>query len=431
MVAKKLTVNDPLSWTKSHAIAFAGLVLLSLCSSFTVRAAQPSHAHSALPEGAGLTLAAAIDATLTNYPRTLELDARAAESQAWVARGRSWLADRPQASFRYQSDRSGSDNGLQEYEAGVQLPLWNWGARKAVRQLGDQMSIETSLASLALRWEIAGVLRVALWDIAIAENEHELAEQSLASLWRLAKSIERRHELGDVAIIDVLLAQSSHLEAQTALNEATAAVLDAQRAFRSVSGLETRPAFTAEELSERSTITPQHPELALANAEVDRAEAARRVVEKTVNSGASILIGPRRERPALASGFDDSIGITVTVPIGGSSHRRTAIAGQARVAAAARAAREQSTRTLRLMLHEAMHGLDVIRQNLDASSERSLLAERHLRMAESAYEKGEMNLIDLLRIRATAYRAERQMTGLLINQKRQISLYNQAVGMLP
>jgi outer membrane protein TolC len=103
----------------------------------------------------------------------------------------------------------------------------------------------------------------------------------------------------------------------------------------------------------------------------------------------------------------------------------------ARVAAGARASLEQQKRALGLALHEAAHSLAVIRENLEAASERMELAERHQRMGESAYEKGEIELIDLLKIQTTAIAAKRQVTRLLIDEKRQTALYNQAVGKLP
>ena len=215
------------------------------------------------------------------------------------------------------------------------------------------------------------------------------------------------------------------------LIEVTAALLDAERAYRSVSGLPRRPAFLAEMLSQRDEIEPDHPALALANAEVSRTEASLAVAEKTFNTGASLLIGSRRERAAFSTAFDDSIGIAVNIPFGGSSHQRTEVSEVLRHVANARAVRSQQLRALTLDLHEAAHSLNVVRQNLAAASERTNLAERHQAMSKSAYEKGELDLIDLLKVQATAIAAKRQLTRLVIDQKRQTAFYNQSVGDLP
>ncbi len=81
--------------------------------------------------------------------------------------------------------------------------------------------------------------------------------------------------------------------------------------------------------------------------------------------------------------------------------------------------------------HEAAHGLNVVSENLEAASQRLDLAERHHVMGQSAYEKGELELIDLLKMQATVLAAKRQVTRLIIDEKRQTALYNQAVGQLP
>jgi outer membrane protein TolC len=282
-----------------------------------------------------------------------------------------------------------------------------------------------------LHWEVAGIVRQALWNVALAENDHELAEQSLETAARLVAIVERRFELGDVAERDLLLAQASYLEYQTALIEAGAALLDAERTYLSVTGLNKRPEFVAEALSDTSTITAAHPSLALADIAVERAEAEVAVVRKTGNAGPTVQIGTRRERPALGTSFDDSIGVTVNVPFGGRAHRDTQIMTEARVASATRAARNRELRMLTLEMHEAAHGLVVVRESYAAASQRLEIAERHLAMGELAYEKGEIELIDLLKIKETAIAARRHAMRLQIDEKRQMALYNQAVGELP
>ena len=391
----------------------------------------PGHAHEPLAVDPSLTLSGAVDAALADFPDTVTLAARQDEALAWDDRGNSWLADRPSLMLRYQTDRYGSNVNLDEYEAGVVLPMWNPGGRDAVQRYGDALFLESAEAGPALRWQVAGRVRTALWGVARAETDHELAEQSLDTARRLLGVVERRHELGDVAMSDVLLAQASYLEFQTALIEASAALLDAERTYRTITGLERRPAFVPESLSPAEEITDDHPALAFANAAVARADADVEVAERTVNTGTSVLIGARRERPPFGTEFDDSIGVTLNIPFGGSAHRNTEISKSARAASAARAERNRQLRELTLALHEAAHGLNVVSQNIEAASARLEFAEQHQAMGEVAYEKGELELIDLLKIQATAIAARRQLAGLTIDEKRQTALYNQAVGETP
>lgn len=394
-------------------------------------ATLPSHEHVALPVDDTLSLSAAIDIAYTRYPTTVEIQARNEQANAWKDRGASWLADRPFLTLRYQSDQWGSDKGLDEQEAGIVLPLWSWGGRSAVQTLGATMSAEAAAAEQAVRWEVAGFVRRALWNIALAENDHELSEQALEVAERLTKSVRRRHELGDVALSDVLNAESFYLEAQTRLIEVSAALLDAERIYRSVTGMERRPPFSGELVSDRHDVVPDHPALAFANSELKRAEASLLVARETAATGTSLLVGARRERPALGDVYDDSIGLTLSIPFGGSSSRRTEISAASRVAASARAAQAEQERALTMALHEAAHSLNVVRENIVTATDRMKLVERHQVMGLSAYEKGELDLFDLLKLQATALDAKRQVTRLIIDEKRQAALYNQAVGILP
>jgi len=404
-------------------------VLLEL--STATLAQMPGHDHAPLPVRDDASLAGTVELALEHYPAVIALDARVREADAWRDKGRSWLADRPSLGFRYQSDEWGPDERLREYEAGVSLPLWNPGARGAVQGLGDALELASAAANNAVRWEMAGHLRDRLWRIALAENEHELAEYALEISSRLAATVQRRHELGDVALADVLLAQAARLDAQERHIETESALLDAERAWRSVSGLDWRPPFDAELLSDLAEVGETHPALALANARLESTESALAVAEKTARTGSTLTIGPRRERPAFGQTFDDSIGISLNVPFGGTSHRRVEITAAARLAAEARAARAELLRELSLALHESAHELGVIAENLEAATERRELAERHRTMAASGYEKGEIDLVDLLKSQTTEVEARRQVTRLQIERNRQTALYNQAVGVLP
>lgn len=392
---------------------------------------ESPHLHAALPVDSELTLSSVLDTAVDQYPSRVELSARDAEAAAWVSRSHSWLSAPPALSFRYQSDRWGDDNRLEEIESGIELPIWRWGERDATRSLGEALSTEASSAAMAVRWHVAGLVRAALWDIALADNDLALAEEAFRISSRLTTIVERRHELGDVALSDALLAQTAALEAQTQLIDARASILDAERAYRSLTTLNRRPPFENEIQSTQHDIEPAHPALVFANAELRRAQARQNVRERSAKGAPSLLIGPRRERAAFGQTFDDSIGISVRIPFGGSAHTQTEVTAAGRETASVRAARNRLVRQLDLQLHEAAHQLAVVRQNLSTSNERLALADRQLTMAQSAYEKGELEIIDLLKIQSAAFAAKRQVTSLTIGQKRQTSLYNQAVGELP
>ncbi len=418
-------------------------ILLALAASVTVSIALAAdtpadelqrhgeHLHSDLQADASLTLAAALQTAFERYPSAVELEARVNEAGAWKKRGRSWIAGSPALSLRYHTDEYNHDTGLEEYESGIELPLWNWGERAATRKLGKAYSEEAALAQDALRWQVAGYLRGALWEIALAENNTRLAEQSLAIAKRLHTSLERRYQLGDVARADLLLAQSTALEKQTALLAAQAAEVDAQRAYTSLTGTGKYPKQFKESLSSKEMLDQQHPLLAFTEAELGRAQAARRYTTRAAKDNPSLLVGPRRERPGNDVVVEDSVGISLRIPFGGGAHRGTEIAAAERAVAAATAQRDRQRRELQMQLHEAEHGLHVAKAALKLATERAEIAQQHVNMGDSAFQKGEMNLLDLLKLQDNAAAALRQASRLTIEVQRNIAFYNQASGELP
>lgn len=387
--------------------------------------------HPPLPVDPALSLGDVLSHALSRYPAAGELAARTDEVDAWQSRSASALANRPALSFRYQTDRWGDDAGLREYEGGVELPLWRWGERRAARSYAGAMAVEAGAAAHGLRWQVAGLLRTAVWNVAEAERHLVTAVSAYDVAGRLAASVARRHELGDVSLGDVLLARSAHLQAETELLDVRASLLDAQRSYRALTELEARPVIEAEAQSAVAAIVSTHPALALVEAQLAGARARQTLVREGTGGSPTLLIGPRWERPALGSGYDDSIGVTLTVPLAGTSHSRTELAASGREVAAAVARRDQLRRMLTLDLHEAEHGLEVARENLQTATERADLARRHARMGRRAYDQGEMDLMDLLKVEEAAMAAQWQAARLDIEVGRQIAMYNQAVGEMP
>lgn len=416
-------------------LALAGGVAINMAWAAGAPPGEPErmgdHHHIDVSADAGVTLATALQTAVERYPAVVELNARANEAAAWSKRGRSWIAGSPALSLRYQTDAYGDDNGLEEFESGIELPLWRWGERSATKKLGKAFDEEATLAQDALRWEVAGHLRRVLWEMALTDNAVRLAEKSLAIAKRLSATLARRYELGDVARADVLLAQSTALEKETDLLEAEAAQIDAQRMYASLTGMKHYPEQYSETLSGKKKLDEKHPLLAFAEAELRRAQAAQRYTVRAAKDNPSLLAGPRRERAANDIGVEDSIGISLRIPFGGGAHRGTEIAAANRAVAAATAQRDRQRRELQMQLHEAEHSLHVVETGLKLATARAEIAEQHLSMGDSAFRKGELKLLDLLKLQDNATAAARKASRLAIEVQRNIAFYNQASGELP
>jgi len=397
--------------------------------------AQESHPHDDLDAplalSDSLTWPELIETTLIAYPQFVELAARDAAAAALMRRSRSWLSHLPSVAMRYQTDRPWDDVNLREYELGLSLPLWRIGERKAAGSLGDAASDESVAAQAALRHEVIGVLRASLWDIEQAQIDLSVAEDGLRIAQELQSVIERRYNAGELPLSETLLMGSAVLEREVAVLEASAQLVDAQRAYRALTGLDTRPARFNETLTDRESFDDTHPALMLADAELERAQAQLEVARKTAKGSPTLTIGPRREQASFSDYAADSLGVTIAVPFGGRGHADAATEAALRGAAQAEATRRGLVRNLELELHEARHSLTVIEESLELGERRAELAQRNFEMSREAFEQGEKTLQELLLSEETALLAQQAVAGLEVDRQRTIAQINHSVGVWP
>jgi outer membrane protein TolC len=410
------------------AVAAVALLLLARGG---IAGAQEAHQHVPLTVDPALDWQTLIDTTLAAHPRSGELVARAEEAAAWTARGRQWLAAAPSLYFTHLSDARIDDRDQREYDGGVELPLWRAGERAAVQSLARSAGTESDAARAALRLEVAGLVRGALWDIAAAENANAAANDAVTVASDLLRAVERRNARGELPLADVLLAQSALLERQQAVIATQAQLVDAERTYQSLTGLQRRPAKFEERRSAREDFDDTHPLLALADAAVARSRANLDLTDRAARGNPVVTVGPRRQRDALATVFNDSFAIGVKVPVGGKAHAVTQVAQQGRFVAEAEAARGTLLRRLDLDMHEATHTLLVLDGSLALAQQRRDLADRQWGMAQSAFAQGEIELRELLRIQESDRSANREAERLAIERQRTVAAFNQALGETP
>jgi len=377
-----------------------------------------------------LTLAQAVRLAIARDPRGQIWNARGQEADALGRQAGSPLAGNPALSLRHQTDRWGSRIGLREWEAGVELPLWRPGQRQARQDLAQSSAGYATAGREALALEVAGRVREAVWNVAMARNELAMAEQE----WRLSRelehTVERRVSLGDLARSDLVLAREETLRRQETTLTAQAEVAHARRRYLMLTGLEAVPT-AAEQRAPASEIEDSHPLLAERLAQLQRAEYAATVARRERADSPQLLLGARQERGSFTDSAVNSVGVTLRLPIGIASQSAPRIAAAEVAVAEARSRLEQQRRDLGARLHEAEHSLDVIGKRLVLARQQESLAKENLRMARLAFASGESDLTSLLRVQALAFAAERNLTGLNISQQRAVARYNQTVGARP
>lgn len=393
-------------------------------------AAEPAHQDRVYPDRS-LNLTQTIDHTVEYYPKTQLDPVLRAEVAALRRRSKTFIAGSPQFVGQYTGDHVDDDIGRREVEATLEAPLWRPGQRQAGTQLAERAAIQAQQTGVALRLEVAGLVREALWAMALAELRLRLAGQQLTTSQKLAATVRRRVELGDLARLDLLLAENDVLERRTARVEAEAALQDTRRTYLSLVQMDRAPTEFAEARSAAEEISEQHPLLAAANSKVARSQAQLQWVQNSAKGQPLLGVGTRIERDVRANDDVGSIRFTVSVPFGGDSYHAPQIAASQVEISRAKAERDALWRELKRALHEAEHVLEVDHATLKLARERAALARDQLRLNRIAFDAGELKLIDLLKIQSTANAAtvEAELRALLM--QRDTARYNQAVGVTP
>lgn len=352
-------------------------------------------------------------------------------AQALSDRGDRLFGDVPALAVLYRTDEIGSDVGLREYDALLELPLWRWGQRSAAQNVGTSaMSLLTG-SEEAWRLSVCGEVRENIWEVALRQNNLALAQQEWQTAQATEQDVAKRVRLGELAQTDLMLARTDTLTRKGAYLRAEVELRHAQERYAMLTGLDRLPRRRAEQRASVTAIDTQHPLLAEAQARVDEARARFNETREQGSGSPQVFLGGKRERGGFGEDYNDSVQLGLRLPFGTQGYTAEQIATTQRQLAEASASRDGLVRELNLALHEAEHTLESAQAALDIAAEQNQLAQEHLRLAKIAFSVGELDLVGLLRAQNNAFAAQRSEQELRITRQLAIARYNQAVGVLP
>ncbi|MES2014092.1 MAG: TolC family protein, partial [Pseudomonadota bacterium] len=337
----------------------------------------------------------------------------------------------PAVIVAHQNDVIGSNRNLSQWEAGVELPIWMPGQRNARETVARVAETELQSSRNGLALEVAGQVREAIWDVNMSASAVELADSQYNAALALQNDVEKRWKAGELAKTDVMLAQNGTLLAKTALLRMQAEWKHAEHRYWALTGLKEMPQSAEEQLSTRDTIDDNHPWLAEISSKVEMARGQRDLARAERRENPQVLINARRDRGAFDSLYNDSVGVSLRLPLDAQVRSAPMLAGAEMAIAQTMSERDQRQLILQTALHEAEHNLEVIREELSIVEEQHKLAQENLRLAKKSFALGEADLITLLRGQSMAYEAERTLINRRTQLQWNIARYNQAIGVLP
>lgn len=381
-----------------------------------------------------LSLAQLVDSTLEKYPDSQWLDSLESEAAAIKQSGDSWFSGSALAFYRFQE---ASSLHLHYNDATVQVPLWNVGQRDAQQRVGDKAQVDSSMQAAATKWRVAGLIRVALWDISLQELRQQQTQIELTNAEQLVNDVKRRVQAGDLAESDSLLAQTDVLQKRSVLTLAEAEVMHARKRYSSITQSTKIPANYQETLAKLKEIEQTHPALQAINSQIERKQAELEALKLVGSGQSSIVMGFNSDRYSAGKGGKEisnnleSLSLGVTVPFGGEKHLAPQTAALNVDLNKLRAEHDQLFRDLEQAHHEAEHNLQVNEAELVITNELKTVAEKHLKMTKLSFSVGEIDLIDVLKIQSQTQLAVLAAKERAIMLQRDFAFYNQAVGLLP
>ena len=381
-------------------------------------------------------LAHALERAWQLNPQAAALESRDAEARAAQELAASLTPESASVSLSNFSDQQGRNQGKQEWEIELAVPLWLPGQKEASAAEAESRVGEAAARRTTLKLEVAGEVREAWWSLAAARSAQALATRRLDTARALDSDIQKRFKVGELSRIDANLSQGEVLVAEAETIETEVAVLRAEQAFRLLTAApapmelgEEAPALGRDR---RSNVAAElHPQLATAAATARSARARVKLADETRRAAPELALRVVRERSDFVVPYGNSVGVKLTIPFSSAARvRRDTSAAQVEADQADAEMRRTEAR-VQLDIERARTTLDAAERQLAMAGERRTLSTDNLRLGEKAFSLGESDLATLLRIRAAAFDAEAFHNRQRVARAAATSNLNQALGVLP
>ena len=405
--------------------------------SFTALLASQALAQTAIQLPAP-TLRQALDAAWQLSPNVRAEGNRRNELAAKEKAATSWMSGEPVAGIAHRTDRLNKNDGFREYEADLDLPLWNPGVRAAAQAdvAAQRLGFDGQFALARLK--LAGELRGLAANIATATAERELNQRKLQDANALGQDLSRRVKAGENARVDALQAQVVVQQAQTALAQADSQVSRLQTQWRSLTGLATASPLDeilgnpiANDTANAPPVSPDHPALRQAQAQVRAAQAKADLASADKRDPMSVGLGVSRERSAFDAASETKLRIALRIPLGGSNRNAPRLAAALAELDTAQAEADAVARQLPAEVTAAVAELRAARAAQAAATERNRLSTEVQALITKSWRLGDSDLPARLRADNEQFEARLALAKAAVDVQRAIATMNQAYGLLP
>lgn len=377
-----------------------------------------------------VSLRAALDQAWENNPQAQTLEAKRAESDAQTVAANSLLAGAPAIILGHRGDQLTNHAGLNEWEAGIALPIWLPGQRDA-RQRQAQVGKDGLEANMrALRLKLAGELREAVWQVRQAQAQTRLDEARALTAKKLAEDVIKRVRAGELAKTDLNLVQNEWRTAEAAVLHNRTRLLQAQQAYATLTGMTALP----DDMSESAQPKPlpdDHPFLDEARQAIETAQAQVRLAGESRRDIPELGLSARQERGSRNDPYSGSVAISLRLPLATDARNLPVIRAAQTALASAQSEYNRTRLTLEFQIQQAAQISQAADQLLALAQQQRAAARENLELIQKSFNLGETDLFVLLRAGTAAFEAEQACSQQEIAQALSRARLNQAQGVLP
>ncbi len=437
--------TEPMRVQPAAWMLLALMGVLGFVPSVALAAAATTSAPNTIPvETAGaVTWVTILQQTETRLSQNLIAEADRARAQSEQARANGWLAGAPILDGLYRSDQPMSNFGAVEMQTDVRLPLRRFGQTQAWQTLAQETALNGQTRAQANKLALLGTLRQLAWDWRRADAELAAAQVRLELMQRDVKAVTLQVSRGDAAEVDRLSVESRLLAVQDQFAAAQMMRDNAAARWHQMTGFSALPSdlgadypASLQKLNNPAFDTPdgllaEQPLLKQMASEVGL-NTARINAERSAGAGAPELgLGVKRDRGDRGMPFDNSLFVTLSLPIGGQKYRDPALAEMRQQRATAQVALIKTTQQL-------LGDVTALRQRIKAWPQRlarldasAALAEKTLGLKQKARQMGELDWSQVLSFERDAADARLQAKLAHIEYAADISRLKQTLGIMP
>jgi outer membrane protein TolC len=377
-----------------------------------------------------LTLSSLTDKVYQALPGKLGESKFARLQQANDALSDALFAEPMMANLNHFNDAIGSGDGFQEWEGGVDMPLWLPGQKQAQQSLSQKFIAALPAYQARLQLQASAEVRQLVWQVKLAEAELEQAALVLETAKKLEQDVKKRVDAGDLPTTEALLASSNTLEKHGLMAEAESRLEQQLETYSLITGEQDLPAKVTETLDPDTAITASHPQLAMQDQVIARLQAEMGIAQYAGAANPNLSVGVRRERGDDKESFNHSLGVGISVALNDSRYSQPAVAEASAALAEAQVQRREIERQLNKTLLARQQTLKATRKQLELISEQNKTTQEYYQLQKRAFDLGELNLLDLLRSQVRANESRNRKRQLEVQVEQNIAAVNQALGVL-